>query len=76
MEAPKAKQVEHRDTTHGDVRVDQYYWLREKENQEVIDYLKEENAYTEKLTKHTKKMQEKLYNEMVGRRKKLSDLLP
>ncbi len=67
MDTPKAKIVEHRDTTHGDVRVDNYYWLREKENQEVIDYLNAENVYMEKLTAHTKKLQEKLYDEMVGR---------
>ncbi len=76
MEAPKAKQVEHRDTTHGDVRIDQYYWLRERENQEVINYLEEENAYTEKLTEHTKKMQEKLYEEMVGRIKETDLSVP
>jgi len=67
MDAPKAKMVEYRDTTHGDVRVDQYYWLREKENSEVIDYLKAENTYTKELTKHTEKLREELYEEMVAR---------
>jgi len=67
MDAPKAKKIEHRDTTHGDVRTDNYYWLRGKEKQEVIDYLNAENDYMKTLTKHTEKLQKKLYDEMVGR---------
>ncbi|HMQ48284.1 MAG TPA: S9 family peptidase [Saprospiraceae bacterium] len=52
---------------HGDVRVDDYYWLNERENQEVIDYLNAENAYKDQLLEHTKSLQEKLYNEIVAR---------
>lgn len=52
---------------HGDVRVDDYYWLREKTNPEVIAYLEAENAYTEAQLAHTKALQETIYKEMLGR---------
>jgi oligopeptidase B len=52
---------------HGDRRVDHYAWLRHKENPEVIDYLKAENAYTDAVLKPTEQFQEKLYQEMLGR---------
>src|SRR5713226_6392555 len=57
--------VEH--VLHGDRRVDQYAWLRNKENPEVIDYLNAENAYTDAILKPTEAFQEKLYQEMLGR---------
>lgn len=52
---------------HGDVRTDNYYWINERENPEVIDYLKKENAYYEEMTAHTKQFQKDLYEEMKGR---------
>src|SRR5216117_3196514 len=57
--------VEH--ILHGDRRVDHYAWLRHKENPEVIDYLKAENAYTDAVLKATEPLQEKLYQEMLMR---------
>src|SRR5438552_17504734 len=57
--------VEH--VMHGDRRVDHYAWLRHKENPEVIDYLKAENAYTDAVLKPTEPFQEKLYQEVLGR---------
>src|SRR5256884_277045 len=57
--------VEH--ILHDDRRVDHYAWLRHKENPEVIDYLKAENAYTDAVLKPTEPFQEKLYQEMLGR---------
>src|SRR5258708_19815214 len=57
--------VEH--VLHGDRRVDHYAWLRNKENPEVIAYLKAENAYTDAILKPTERFQEKLYQEMLGR---------
>ncbi len=76
MDAPKAKIVEHRDTTHGDVRIDNYHWLRGKEKPEVISYLEEENAYMEALTAHTKGLQKELYDEMVARIKETDLSVP
>ncbi len=52
---------------HGDRRVDQYAWLRSKENPGVIAYLEAENAYTDAVLKPTEPFQEKLYHEMLGR---------
>ena len=54
-------------TIHGHTRVDNYFWLRERENPEVITYLESENAYTEAIMAHTKPLQEELYAELVGR---------
>ena len=55
------------DTLHGDIRVDNYYWLRERTNPEVRKYLEAENAYTAAVTAPTVALQETLYNEMVRR---------
>jgi len=52
---------------HGNRRVDPYYWLREKDNPEVIAYLEAENAYADALTEPTAALREKLYREIVGR---------
>ena len=59
------KRVEHR--IHDDLRVDDYAWLREKENPEVIRHLEAENAYTEAILKPTVVFQEALYREMLSR---------
>ncbi len=52
---------------HGDVRVDDYYWLREKESPEVIAYLEAENAYTSAMMKPSEGFQGALYKEMLAR---------
>jgi oligopeptidase B len=52
---------------HGDRRVDDYAWLRQKENPEVIAYLQAENVYTDAVLKPTAGLQERLYQEMLGR---------
>ncbi|HKV60927.1 MAG TPA: S9 family peptidase [Candidatus Acidoferrum sp.] len=57
--------VEH--VLHGDCRVDHYAWLRQKENPEVIGYLNAENAYTDAILKPSERLQEKIYQEMLGR---------
>jgi oligopeptidase B len=64
---PAAKKVPKADTLHGDVRVDPYSWLRQKDNPEVISYLESENAYADSVMKPTEQLQELLYKEMVGR---------
>ena len=69
MQAPKAKKIPKEHNIHGDVRIDNYYWLRDREDQEVIDYLNEENAYCKEVLKPTEPLQEKLYEEIVGDRK-------
>ncbi|MCH7373516.1 S9 family peptidase [Aeromonas sp. MR16] len=66
---PVAAKHPHTLKKHGDVRVDNYYWLRDDERQkpEVLDYLKAENAYTEAMLKPTQPLREQLYQEMVAR---------
>lgn len=64
---PVAAKKPRRFTNHGDVRIDDYYWLREKENPEVIAYLEAENAYTKAKMSHTEALQATLYKEMLGR---------
>jgi oligopeptidase B len=63
-------------TTHDHTRVDDYYWLREKENPEVIAYLEAENAYTTAMLKETEPLQETLYKEMVGRIQETDQTVP
>jgi oligopeptidase B len=64
---PKAKRKPHKIEKHGDVRVDDYYWLRSKDDPEVFDYLKAENEYAEKAMGHTKELEEALFQEIKGR---------
>jgi oligopeptidase B len=52
---------------HGDRRVDPYYWMREKDNPEVIAYLEAENTYTDAVMAPTAALREQLYKEIVGR---------
>src|ERR1700737_2912363 len=52
---------------HGDSRIDPYYWLREKDNPEVMAYLEAENAYADAVMAPTAPLQETLYREIVGR---------
>ena len=47
-----------------DLRIDNYYWLNERENPKVIDYLERENDYYEKMTAHTKDFQNELFKEI------------
>lgn len=54
-------------TVHGHTRVDNYYWLNDRENQEVIDYLKAENAYEKEMMRHTEPLQNQLFEEIVGK---------
>jgi oligopeptidase B len=63
-------------TLHGDTREDNYYWLNDPKNPEVIKYLNEENAYTDTVMAPTKALQEKLFNEMKGRVKEQDESVP
>ena len=63
---PVAKKVPHETRIHGYTLKDDYFWLREKKNPEVIKYLEDENAYTEEVMKPTKEFQEALYKEILG----------
>lgn len=67
MQAPDAEKKPKELTIHGDTRVDNYYWLNQRENEEVIDYLKAENAYTEHQLKDTEALQDKIFKEITTR---------
>jgi oligopeptidase B len=64
---PVAETIRKEFQEFGTTRVDNYYWLRERENPKVIDYLKAENDYLKAVMKPTEALQEKLYREIVGR---------
>lgn len=64
------------DTLHGEIRTDNYFWIREKTNPDVIAYLNAENAYTEAKMKHTEALQQKLYDEMLSRIKETDVSVP
>ena len=53
--------------SHGDVRIDNYYWLRDRNSSETLAYLKAENEYALAQTAHIKDFQKTLYDEMLGR---------
>jgi oligopeptidase B len=73
---PVAKKVKKELTIHGHTRIDEYYWLNERENPEVIKLLKAENAYKDAVLAHTKDFQEKIFNEIIGRIKKTDMSVP
>lgn len=76
IEAPVAKKIEKKLIVHNDTRIDPYYWLRDRENPEVIDYLEAENAYTETKMKDSERLQKKLYKEMIARIKQDDSSVP
>ena len=73
---PVAKIVPHTLEAHGHARKDNYYWLRERDNPEVIDYLQAENAYTEAMMAHTEGLQETLFDEIKARIKQTDSTAP
>ena len=70
---PVAKRVPHEEVRHGATLTDNYFWLREKTNPDVVNYLEAENAYTEAMTRDLKPLQDTLYKEMLGRVKQNDD---
>ncbi|MGF7218339.1 oligopeptidase B [Spirosoma lacussanchae] len=63
-------------TIHGDTRVDNYYYLNERENPDVINYLKAENAYLDQVLAPVKGLQDRLFDEMKGRIKQQDESVP
>ena len=64
---PVAPRIEHREVRHGATVVDDYFWLREKSNPKVAEYLEAENAYTAAMTKDLLPFSDSLYKQMLGR---------
>jgi oligopeptidase B len=64
---PQATRIPHKLENHQDIRIDNYYWLNDKENPDVIKCLEDENKHTAEKLSSTNKMQEDLYQEMKSR---------
>jgi oligopeptidase B len=76
LQAPKAKIVPNFLEKHGHTRTDNYYWLNDRENPEVIKYLQQENEYYNQATAHTKAFQGDLFEEMKVRIKEDDESVP
>jgi oligopeptidase B len=73
---PIAKVIPKKLKKFGEVRIDNYFWLNDRENPEVIDYLNQENTYYQEKTAHTKDFQTALFEEMKGRIKEDDQSVP
>lgn len=67
MKPPVAKRIPHTHELHRDVREDDFYWLKEKSNPEVIHYLEEENKYYEAVLEPLEDVTNELYEQMIAR---------
>ncbi|MEY8861868.1 S9 family peptidase [Tenacibaculum singaporense] len=87
IKAPVAEKQSTKLEKHGDVRIDDYFWMRltdaqknakvkDEQTQKVYDYLNAENAYYDEMTKETKEFQEELFQEMKGRIKEDDESVP
>lgn len=76
ISAPKAKIIPKTLKKHKETRIDNYFWLNNREDSEVIDYLNKENAYYESMTSHTQNLKDSLFEEMKGRIKEDDSSVP
>ena len=74
--APVAKKIPHQLEKHGDIRVDNYFWMKDREHPEVLDYLNAENDYCDAKMAHTKDFQKDLFEEMKARIKEDDSSVP
>ncbi|MEQ9404028.1 MAG: S9 family peptidase [Cyclobacteriaceae bacterium] len=85
--APVAAKADSTLNEHGETRIDPYFWMRltddqkkaanpDSHTQKVLDYLNEENDYTKTVMSHTEELQERLYQEMIGRIKQTDESVP
>ena len=76
MPAPEAPKRRHRLEAHDDVRIDDYYWLRERNDPQVHAYLEAENSYVDESLGHTRELQAELFDEIKGRIKQTDVSVP
>lgn len=76
IKPPKAKKVPKELVKHNDVRIDNYFWLNDRENKDVIDYLNEENSYCNAVMSPTEVFQKELFEEMKARIKEDDESVP
>jgi oligopeptidase B len=74
--SPKVKKNPKELVTHGHLRIDNYYWLNDRENPEVVAYLEAENHYLNAVMKHTEPLQDKLYEEIRTKIKEADETVP
>ena len=73
---PTALKRQHAITQHGITRNDEYYWMREREDPEVLKFLYRENDHLKEVLKHTSSLQEQLFQEMKNRIKEVDSTVP
>jgi oligopeptidase B len=76
MVPPVAEKIPKNLTTHGHTRIDNYYWMNQREDPEVIAHLEAENAYKEAVMKHTETMQDGLFDEIKSKIKQEDESVP
>lgn len=76
VEVPDAEKIPHELTKHGVTRVDDYYWMNQRDDQKVLDYLNAENAYTDAIMAGTEQLQEDLFEEIKSRIKEDDQSVP
>lgn len=64
MKAPLPVKEPYKMELHGDIRIDNYYWMRERDSKKVLDYLRKENRYTDNFMKDYKTFEKKIFNEL------------
>ena len=73
---PQAPKIETKLSNFDTQRIDPFFWLKEKENPQVINYLHSENAYTKAAMASTEALQQTIYNEIIGRIKEDDESYP
>ena len=73
---PEAEKIPVELINHGDTRIDNYYWMKERDNPKVKSYLEQENGYLNKIMVHTEALQQELYDELTGRLKQDDESAP
>ena len=87
INVPEAEKQPYKMTVHGDTRIDDYYWMRlsdeqknakkfDSQTKKVVDYIDSENKYADASLSQTKKLQEDLFNEIIGRIEKNDESVP
>lgn len=76
VKPPIAKKIPHHLEKHGDLRVDNYFWMKDRDHPEVINYLNAENEYCDMQMAHTKGFQKDLFEEMKARIKEDDSSVP
>src|SRR4026208_1313548 len=76
LKPPVAKKESKEFKEHGNTRIDDYFWMNNPKDSNVINHLKDENAYSEAYLKHTEALQTKIYDELIARIDPKSESVP